>query len=81
MLAAVVSENRKLMDSTRCLLDRPTDGYIRPSGQEKLEEQSGRARRARRAKKTPDRRGPKETEVKEERTSVQADVEALVLFS
>jgi hypothetical protein len=26
MLAAVVSENRKLKDSTRCLLDCPTDG-------------------------------------------------------
>jgi hypothetical protein len=30
-LAAVVSENRKLKDSTRCLLDRLTDSYNRPS--------------------------------------------------
>jgi hypothetical protein len=52
MLAAVVSENRKLKDSTRCLLDRPA---------------TDRAdRRASRAKKTPDRRGPKQTKVKEE---------------
>jgi hypothetical protein len=36
--------------------------------------------RDRRGKK-PDRRGPKQTEVKEERTSMQADVEALVLCS
>jgi hypothetical protein len=35
-LAAVVSASRKLKDSTRCLLDRPTDGYNRPIGQEKL---------------------------------------------
>jgi hypothetical protein len=54
MLAAVVSENRKLKDSTRCLLNRPTDGYNRLSRQEKLP-------RASRAKKTPDRRTPKQT--------------------
>jgi hypothetical protein len=40
-----------------------------------------RVNRARRAKKTPDRRDPKQAEIKEERTSVQADVEALVLCS
>jgi hypothetical protein len=44
-------------------------------------EKQTRAMRARRAKKTPDKRGPEQTEVKEERTSVQADVEALVLSS
>jgi hypothetical protein len=38
MLAAVVSESRKLKYSTRCLLDRPTNGYNRPRGQEKLAE-------------------------------------------
>jgi hypothetical protein len=34
-LAAVVWENRKQKVSRRCLLDRKTDGYTRPSGQEK----------------------------------------------
>jgi hypothetical protein len=62
-IAAVVSENRKFKDSTRCLLDRPSDGYKRPSGQMELTEQSRErsARRASRAKKTPDRRSSKQT--------------------
>jgi hypothetical protein len=34
-LVAIVSESRTLNDSKRCLLYRPTDGYNRPSGQEK----------------------------------------------
>jgi hypothetical protein len=51
--------------------------------QAELAEQS-RARRASRAniaKKRPGRRGPIQTEVKEERSSLQADVETLVLCS
>jgi hypothetical protein len=72
-LTTAASETVKLKDSTRCLLDRPTDGYNRPSGRRKLRDS--------RTKKTPDRRGTKQTEVKEERTRVQADVEALVLCS
>jgi hypothetical protein len=31
-----VMSERKLKDSIRCLLDRPTDRYNRPSGQNKL---------------------------------------------
>jgi hypothetical protein len=34
MSANAASENKKLKGSTRCLLDRPADGYNRPSGQE-----------------------------------------------
>jgi hypothetical protein len=39
MLRAFISENGILKHSTRCLLDHPTDGYNRPSGQEKKAEQ------------------------------------------
>jgi hypothetical protein len=35
-LTTAASETVKLKDSTRCLLDRPTDDYNRPSGQENL---------------------------------------------
>jgi hypothetical protein len=39
-LTTAASETVKLKDSTRYLLERPTDGYNRPSGQKKLREQS-----------------------------------------
>jgi hypothetical protein len=56
----IALKNKKLKGSTWWLLDRPADGYNRPSRQEKSTVQS----REIRAKKTPDRSGPEQSKVK-----------------
>jgi hypothetical protein len=62
-LGAVASETVKLKNSTRYLLDRPADGYnIEIQTEADQRELRGEQIRASRAKKTPDRRGPKQTE-------------------
>jgi hypothetical protein len=65
----------KLKDSTRCLLDRPADGYNRQIQTEAEQRTRRRAEQitASRAKKTPDRRGPKQTEELAELTQLRVD--------
>jgi hypothetical protein len=53
-LTTAASETVKLKDSTRCLLDRPADGYNRQTQRD-----ADRNIRNKRAMKTPYRRGPK----------------------
>jgi hypothetical protein len=64
-LTTTTPETVKLKDSTRCLLDRPTDGYNRYREKQtraRRRAEQIRASKTSRAKKTPDRRGPKQTE-------------------
>jgi hypothetical protein len=61
MLTTAASETMTLKDSTRCLLDRPADGYNKQIQTETDEKARRRAEQSR-AKKTPDRRDPKQTE-------------------
>jgi hypothetical protein len=75
MLEALISEKRTWKNSTRCLPDLPADGYNR---QIQTEVDQGARRRAEqirasRAKKTPDRRGPKQTEELAELTQLRGD--------
>jgi hypothetical protein len=74
-LTTSASETLKLKDSTRCLLDHPTDGYNRQIQTEADQRARRRAEqiRARRARKTPDRRGPKQTKELAELAELRED--------
>jgi hypothetical protein len=68
-LTAATLETVKPKDSTRCLLDCPADGYNRYRQKQtraRRRAEQIKASRARRAKKMPDRIGPKQTEVRDE---------------
>jgi hypothetical protein len=64
LVTTAASETVTLKDSTRCLLDRPADGYNRQIQTEADQRARRRSEqiRASRAKKTPDRGGPKQTQ-------------------
>jgi hypothetical protein len=74
-LTTAASETVKLKNSKRCFLDRPADGHNRQIHTEADERARRRAEqiRASRAKKTPDRRGPKETEELAELTQLRGE--------
>jgi hypothetical protein len=86
-LTTAASETVKLKDSTRCLLDCPADGYNRQIQTEAEESWRRTILTARRraeqirasiAKKTPDRRGPKQTEEPAELAELRGDSQQTV---